>query len=219
MKNSIKGFLFHCEIEKRLSVKTIKAYKTDLNQFLVFQKDSDIESIEEIQKEELKAYILKISKLAPRTIKRKVATLKVFFNFHEFEETIFQNPFRKVKINLRMPMQLPSVMTLSEVEKILKTVKQSVTDVTDKSSFGYKEKIRNIAVLELLFATGLRVSELSSLKYDNILKDFSAIKVLGKGSKERNIPITNFYIKDALKKYHKVFKSEIEQSSFFLSTV
>lgn len=211
MTNKIALFLFHCEIEKKLTKKTLKAYSSDLEQFNKFLRNK---RAEEVKKEDIKAYLLELSKYAPRTIKRKVATLKAFFSYLEFEEDIEVNPFQKVRARIKLDTLLPNTLTIFEISSMLQKVYESKNKITNTSTYYYKEVIRNIAVLELLLASGIRVSELCSLKYRNITSDFSLVKVMGKGSKERIIPITNTATQKALKDNYLVFKKEIEHTSF-----
>jgi len=211
MTHEISLFLFHCEIEKKLNKKTLKAYSSDLEQF---NKFIEKKKVKEIKKEDLKAYFLELSKYAPRTIKRKIATLKAFFSYLEFEEEIDVNPFRKVRTKIKLDTLLPNTLTILEVSSMLQKAYDCKRSVTDTSAYIYKEVIRNIAVLELLLASGIRVSELCSLKYKNISPDFSLVKVMGKGSKERIIPITNSATQKALENNYLVFKAEIQNTSF-----
>jgi integrase/recombinase XerD len=211
---AISDFLFHCKIEKNLNPKTIKAYRTDLNQFINFLENTDIVKIEQIGKTELKTYLMQLSDFAPKTRRRKVATVKALFNYHEFEENITQNPFRKLKVKIKLPFQLPTVMTLKQIEKILSMSYQEKEAIGKTDSYSYAEKLRDIAVLELLFATGIRVSELCYLKATDIDSSFSKITVNGKGNKERTLPIPNKSVKKALKDYHSRFALAIHQYFF-----
>lgn len=213
---AISNFLFHCKIEKQLSDKTIKAYTTDLNQFRQFVLLQKVEQIEIIDKHVLKLYMQHLCKNAPKTIKRKLATAKVFFNFHEFEENIIANPFRKVKSNIKIPFQLPNVMDIRQVGCILEYAYESRNNLTNKLSFAYKERVRNIAVLELLFATGIRVSELCNIKHEDFANRYSAVTVNGKGNKQRVIPITNNFVVEALKECCLLFNSD-KGKHFFLN--
>ena len=215
IKNAVEKFIFHCNFEKKLSQKTIKAYKTDLSQFQEFVKKQNIKNdIVEIDKDNIKKYLQNISVFKPRTIKRKVATLKAFFNFLEFEEEIELNPFRKIRIQIKEPKQLPSVMNLTEVKSILKSAYRE-KNTKKHDTFSFKESIRNIAILELLFATGIRVSELTSLKPENVDLKSNYIKVNGKGSKERVIQLTNNETLSALKMYKRLFNNQIYEKDYF----
>jgi integrase/recombinase XerD len=213
---AINSFLFHCKIEKGLSTKTLKAYNTDLNQFLDFTSSKAIQDLASVDKFVLKEYAQHTSNLAPRSIKRKLATLKAFLSFHEFEENILTNPFHKVKLSIKLPKQLPKVMTIRQIEDILKAAYKSKEKIANINSYSYFEKNRDIAVLELLFATGIRVSELCTLQISQISKEFNMINVTGKGNKERIIPIVNKNVQAALKQYYKLFSSKIT-SNFFIN--
>ncbi len=212
MKPHITQFIFHCEIEKKLSPKTIKAYRLDLKQFSLFFKN---ETVDKLTKDDLKKYFLELSKYAPRTIRRKIATLKTFFSYLEFEEDIEINPFHKVRTKVKLDTTLPNTLSIQEIQHILKTIYNDEKTYSSVGGYKHKEVIRNIAVLELLLASGIRVSELCSLTMNNISPNFSLIKVMGKGSKERTIPITNNNTLNALQTNFKSFKSEIEHTSFF----
>ncbi|WP_046757686.1 tyrosine-type recombinase/integrase [Kordia jejudonensis] len=212
MKKEISFFLFHCEIEKKLSPKTLKAYETDLRQFATFLKTDDLTKI---TKDDLKLYLGILSKFASRTMKRKVATLKTFFSFLEFEEAIETNPFHKVRIKIKLEKLLPKILSIAEINAILKNVYAEKASVNTKNSYQYKEAIRNVAILELLLATGIRVSELCGLKKENIGANFETIRILGKGNKERNVPITNTATQEALQNNYLSFKTMIDTSSYF----
>jgi integrase/recombinase XerD len=211
MIEEVPSFLFHCEIEKKLTEKTLKAYQTDLSQFSKFLRQHEIELV---QKEELKKYLLELSKYSSRTMKRKVATLKAFYSYLEFEEKIEANPFRKVRVNIKLEQLLPETLTITEISSILKVAYLERLKVKDKRSYGYKEKARNIAILELLVASGMRVSELCSLRSYNVSVDFSSVKIMGKGKKERIIPITNAATQKALEENFQLFKEQIEATRF-----
>lgn len=213
----INKFLFHCKFEKNLSDKTIKAYTTDLKQFQEFiNKNHSINDIYKIGKDELKHYIQFISKFKPKTIKRKIASIKAMFNFLEFEEFIEINPFRKIKLRIKEPSILPKVMNLQEVTQLFNMAYQGLDKIRVKQHYyAYKEIIRDIAVLELLFGTGVRVSELCSLKNTDFGVNFSSIRVNGKGNKERIIQISNKDIKKALRNYYNYFSDIICDDNYF----
>lgn len=216
MKKTIDSFVFHCEYEKKLSHLTLKAYKIDLEQFKNFIRLNfgDIQ-IHEIKKLNIKAYIQHLSKHKAKTIKRKLATIKAMFNFLEFEEELDINPFRKIRINIKEPKNLPVVLSLKEVELILKSVYEKINNIANRDSYLYKQTIRDIAVIELLFATGVRVSKLCSLKIVNISNGFSNILVNGKGNKQRFIEISSPETQDILKKYYYFFKESIYSTGYF----
>jgi integrase/recombinase XerD len=214
----IKEFINHCIYEKNLSEKTIKAYSIDLaqlNTFIINEGHST--EIKMIDKMIIRQYLENLSSLKPKSIKRKVATLKTMFSYLEFEDKISSNPFRKMKINIHEPQKLPRIMDINEVNKILMTAYNKNNLNKNKNLFSFHESIRNTAVIELLYSTGARVSEIANLKLENINLSSGVITILGKGNKERVIQICNKEVLLLLKKYFSQFKSKIENSGgFFL---
>jgi len=218
IQKSINEFTFHCQYEKNLSSKTLKAYKIDLKQFLEFKNVEQL-SIKEIDKNILKQYIQQLFEISfkEKTIKRKLATLKAFFNYLEFDEQIVVNPFRKIRISIKEPKRLPKTLSMREIKKLLVYVyKMKNTTGTDK--YSYKAIVRDILILELLFATGMRVSEISNLKLLDMDMKTYIIRVIGKGDKERSIHICDSEIKTILKEYLKLFhQSEDKKEYLFIN--
>lgn len=215
--NAIEGFLFHCEFEKRLSEKTLKFYAIDLKQLESYvYLHYSITDVSKIGKEELKQYIQFISTFKPKTTKRKIATIKAMFNFLEYEDLIDSSPFRKLKISIKEPLVLPRVMNMEEASCLFSAAYRDLGQRgEEKNCYGYMEKVRDIAVLELLFGTGLRVAELCSLRSRDIGVGFSSVTVNGKGGKERCIQIVNENIISALSGYFLLFAKRIECQEFF----
>lgn len=210
-------FLTYCKVQKNLSSKTLKAYSIDSKQFLDFlAKYEDIKDVKDINKEVLRSFLQSLSdEYKIKTIKRKIACLKAFFNYLEFEDIIPINPFRKLKIKLKVPFNLPTVMTLSEVEALLKTVYNLIDNTSTQNTYTYKALLRDVAVLELLFATGLRVSELCTLKKNEVNIEDAYVKVSGKGEKERIVFIGNDDVKNALIAYINAFDQELKNYDYF----
>jgi integrase/recombinase XerD len=214
IQNSIDEFIFHCKYEKNLSHKTIKAYKIDLNQFLTYQ-DIKTLHIDRIDKNILKSYIQNLfnKNFKEKTIKRKLATLKAFFNYLEFDEQIVVNPFRKIKVSVKEPKRLPKTLNIKEIKKML-TYVYKLKDNVDKSKYTYKSIVRDTLILELLFATGMRVSEVSNLHLKDIDIKSGLISIIGKGDKERTIHICDMEIKNLLKEYLLLFEHDINKKKF-----
>lgn len=214
-----ENFIFHCRFEKGLSPKTIQTYTSDINQFTDLLSNKNYsKKLKKIDKVVLKEFLQLLSNKKPKTIKRKMAMLKALFNFLEFEDAIKINPFRKIQIQIKESKKLPSVLTISDVLKIFKTVYEVKIGISSHESYSFKEITRDIAVLELLFATGIRVSELCNLKVKNVGQNFSSIMVKGKGDKERIIQICNKETILALKEYIKKNKVIIEQTGYGCTT-
>lgn len=210
-----ESFIDHCKFEKNLSSKTIEFYTIDLKQFENFLKTNELPSLViEIDKFVLKDYLKHLSHFKPKTVKRKLATLKALFNFLEFEDVITINPFRKLRVKIKEPRILPTLMNAYEVKKIFKAAYAAKEELT-ASDTNYLVKIRDVAVLELLFATGIRVSELCDLKDQNINLHTGVISIYGKGRKERLIQVCNADVLSILREYRNLFEKQILECGFF----
>ena len=115
-----------------------------------------------------------------------------------------------MRIKIRESKNLPNVMNIQEIEKIIKSVYKAKQSIKNIESYAYAESIRNIAIIELLFATGARVSELSNLKEEFIDISSGSIKVMGKGNKERTIQVCNKESINAVKEYYTLFREKIK---------
>lgn len=211
LKTNILNYLIFCENQKRLDSKTIKSYKIDLSQFSEFQSNhySDF-----INPNLLEDYISRLHNFfKPKTVKRKIASLKAFFHYLEYKDVISINPFNKLQIKFREPVTLPKIIPLHAIEKFFSTLYEQMKFAS--TAFQKKCISRDIAVIELLFATGMRISELCSLRLSDIDFIEKNILIYGKGSKERLIQICNNDVMAALRNYHTSFKSEIDSSGYF----
>ena len=217
LHESIDLFLEHCEFEKNLSENTLQFYKIDLIQLLDFLKTESIVSTDQIDKKVIKAYVQTLSKFKPRTIKRKVASSKAYLNFLEFEDYILVNPYRKIKVRFKESMQLPTVLSFDEIKRLLITLKDQKDKVKNKQGLEYGQKLRDLTVFELLFATGMRVSELCGIRREDINLIDGSILVRGKGNKERMVQVCNEETMQILNDYNDLYKDRIEQIGFFLS--
>lgn len=216
VRQLVEDFIFHCQYEKNLSSLTLKAYKIDLEQFLNFiEKNLTSREIDLINNTVLKSYIKEIHETyKPKSIKRKLATLKAFFNHLEFEDIIQFSPFRKIKLNIKEGKQLPKTIEFEKIKTLFTHVYKLKNSPSSKTNHKYKAIVRDIAVLELLFSTGMRVSELSNLKKDDISLNDQWTKVNGKGNKERYIPICNPETLSALREYIKLFQRTIDKTGY-----
>lgn len=207
IKKLIKDFLFHCRVEKNLSIHTLKAYQLDLNQFFQFVSSNGRSiKIQHIDKKKLREYLQRLQETGKvKTVKRKIATLKALFKYLEFEDKIAVNPFHKMRIKIREPLVLPGVLTLNEIKTLFQTIYKARHQCEDRGTYTYKSIVRDISVLELLFATGIRVSELCHLKEEHVNLEQKYIQVNGKGSRERIIQICSPEIITILEEYIDLF--------------
>jgi len=190
----------------------------DLQQFSEFIHINNYSLIiQDIDKNILKLYLRSLYKFKPKTIKRKVATIKAFFNAMEFDEVIQINPLRKINIQIKEPLILPTVMNSEEIEKILKAALSNHL-INKPNTSKYLQSLRDIAIIELLFATGIRVSELCDLKVNNIDLETGIIKISGKGNKERMLQVCHAEALYSLRQYQTNLKTYITSNrTFFIN--
>ena len=201
------SFLNYCKNRKALDPKTVKAYSTDLKQFSVFTQNH-------FCKESICDYIAFLhNAFKPKTAKRKIASLKAFTHYLVVEDIIDTNPFDKIETAFREPVMLPRTIPFDTIKAILSAAYSELSAA--RTSYGIKSAVRNVAVLELLFATGARVSEICFLTPDTVNTTDYTIKIYGKGSKERIIQIENDDVKKAINNYQALFREEIISCGYF----
>lgn len=207
LNKNITAYLRYCAEQKTLSPKTTKAYKIDLTQFAAFSKG-------EFTRNSLSNYISHLHKqFEPKTAKRKIASLKAFAHYLMMQDIISVNPFDKIDVSFREPMVLPKTIPFNIIEKILANAYEGLQHC--RSDYSRRSSVRDIAVLEVLFATGARVSEICTLTPDAVDLLNHTIKIFGKGSKERIIQIENSDVLNALSKYYEAFHEDILAAGFF----
>lgn len=208
---SINDYLNYCRSQKRLDEKTLKAYRIDLTQF--YEKFPDAE-ITDITPTVLENFIAELHQnYKPKTVKRKIASLKAIFHYWEYREVLDRNPFNKIQIKFREPVILPKTIPLHTVETFLSTMYRQYTCA--KTDYQKQNTLRDIAVIELLFATGIRISELCSLKVTDVNLFDKTILIYGKGSKERRVQLGNEDVISILEKYKNSFKKQIQSCGHF----
>lgn len=211
LQSNINDYLNYCTSQKRLDTKTLKAYRIDLKQFTDFIPSTEPS---EITPNLLENYISFLhNNFKPKTVKRKIASLKALFHYFEYKDIIEYNPFNKLYIKFKEPVILPKVIPLSTIERLLSTI---YNQQINGNTFNKKHNsIRDAAVCELLFATGIRISELCSLHDNDIDLQNGIIKIYGKGSKERVLQIGNNATLKALTRYKSEFSDKINACDFF----
>jgi integrase/recombinase XerD len=219
LQSATADFLRHCRFEKNLSPKTLKAYSIDLHQLQRFLLSHDYPLlINDITKTQLRDFLEFIAGLKPRSIKRKIATVKALFNYLEFEDRVPVNPFRKMQIRIKENNAIPSVMDMREITKIFNAANRHRNGVKDRYSYQYLASLRDIVIIELLFATGARVSEIAGIRFENVNLATGSITIKGKGNKERLIHICNPETIAALKSYRSICTDRaIDTGGYFLA--
>jgi integrase/recombinase XerC len=195
----IIAFLKYLELEKRFSTHTTKAYKSDLLQFFAYLEEIySLTSIPEVRHFHIRAWIVELmqNKITPRSINRKLSTLKTYFKFLKRRKEIQENPMLKV-IAPKVGKRLPVVVKEVELENLF-----------EKINFGKGyAAVRDEMVMEMLYSTGMRRSELINLTPNDLDFFNNRVKVLGKGNKERLIPFAR-QLADRLENYLAIRNDE-----------
>ena len=207
LQEKVRPYLEYCTYRKELDAKTVKAYRIDLTQFFSYVQSTEPE------KETIEQYITELhKKYKQKTIKRKIASIKAFYSYLEEEELVEQNPFRKIKVKFKETIILPRIIPREEIEQLLNYIYASLSSL---SGIQYKHSLRDAAVIEVFFATGARVYEISNIRVENINLNSGLIRIMGKGGKERYIQISNTAVLDILRKYYAENEPEIKKSGYF----
>jgi len=210
MNGLLKSFLEYLSVEKGLAKNTIEAYKRDLTSYFYYLRTKNILNINCVNTTTIVSYLLLMQKSgkASSSISRACAAIKSFYQFLFKENMIKEDP----SVNLDAPKlehRLPKVLTIQEVEKLL-----SQPDMTNLLG------IRDRSILELLYSTGIRVSELTSINIDNVNLEAGFLRCIGKGSKERIIPvgaITLNYLRQYMSYARKQLLNGKESKILFLN--
>lgn len=204
MKN-IDEFLNYLEYERNYSNNTILAYQNNLEQFESFCKQENIKNIKDIDYNFIRKYMEYLYKknYTTSSINRMLSVLRSFFKYLNSENKIDNNPLNLIT-GPKLVRKLPKYLTINDVEKILAT-----PDLN--SDIG----IRDALILELLYVSGIRVSELVNIKINDINVSNKTIKIIGKGNKERIVFVGNRFL-ELLTKYYKIRHHFLKYSNDFL---
>lgn len=188
----LNDFCDYLKIDKRYSDLTVESYRTEIKGYLDFFKEKNIK-VKDIKNSDIKDYLAYIKKgeTSERTLAHNVSVIRTFYKFLLTQKVIERNPTEFLELP-KLRKKLPTVLSKEEVEKLLDI------DLTDCYSY------RNKAMLELLYSTGLRVSELVNLELSNIDLENCTLKTIGKGNKERIIPISDYalyYVEKYINEY------------------
>ena len=188
----LNDFCDYLKIDKRYSDLTVESYRTEIKGYLEFFKEKNIK-VKDIKNSDIKDYLTYIKKgeTSDRTLAHNVSVIRTFYKFLLTLKIIERNPTEFLELP-KLRKKLPTVLSKEEVEKLL--------DINLTDCYSY----RNKAMLELLYSTGLRVSELVNLELNNIDLENCMLKTIGKGNKERIIPISDYalyYVEKYINEY------------------
>lgn len=214
LQKEVEDYLQDCRYRKELNPKTLKAYQIDLGQFMQFLTDKKCVA----DKEGITSYLFHLhDTYKQKTTKRKIASLKAFFNYLEYEEKIESNPMNRVRVKFKEEKVLPRSVPYEMIEQLLTVMYSRCEQKRGMEKRRWQTiRIRNVAIVELLFMTGIRISELCDLRQEDVNLTEGTIRVYGKGSKERIIPIGNQEVLKLLREYDHCLQRR-EQSFFFLN--
>ncbi|OPY63464.1 MAG: Tyrosine recombinase XerD [Pelotomaculum sp. PtaU1.Bin065] len=172
-------YIYHLAVERGLAENTLVSYRLDLNGYLEFCRKRGLKSLEQVDKNVIMSYLfqLQLEGRSPATISRRLAAARSFYKYLVSEDILQKDPTADLEFP-KLAQKLPKVLTVEEVDTLL-----------GQPSISEPAGIRDKAMLELLYATGIRVSELVSLNLEHINLESGFIRCFGKGSKERIIPV------------------------------
>ena len=203
MKN-IDEFIIDLKYVKNYSDNTIKSYESDLREFQEYLNKKDISMV---NNDEIRKYFRTFDNKNERTLARTMSSMRAFYDYLIKKNIIKVNPMDDIN-GPKIGKYLPEVLTMDEVDRLL--------DITPKDAFTF----RNRCILELLYSTGIRISELVGLKLENLSLNDSLIKVMGKGSKERVVPlndITTDYLRDYITDVRPKMLKKVQTDYLFLN--
>lgn len=206
MQEYVQNYLEYCEYRKELDKNTLKAYRIDLRQYFEYVKD------EEISKSKIEKYITNLhKKYKQKTVKRKIASIRAFYAYLEDEEIIIENPMRRIRTKFKIENTLPRIISRGDIEKLINKMYEILREKKDARI----DILRDLLVIEVFFATGARVYEVSNIKIENIDLESGTIRFEGKGRKERVVQISDKSVCALLKHYYKENEEKICKCGFF----
>ena len=202
MDVEVDKFIEYLNRELNFSQATLKSYKLDLADFFSFLKKNDI-NYNNIDRYSVRKYLkyLDSKNLKNSTIARRISSIRSFYNYLLLQNKVSKNIFKSIR-NPKIEKKLPNYLNYEEIEEILENIDMST-----------KEGIKRRLIVEMFYATGIRVSELTNIKFKDIDMSNNTIRILGKGSKER-IVYYGEYTKKYLKKYLDIFEIKGEEFLF-----
>jgi integrase/recombinase XerD len=176
MNDYIKDYLDYLLIDKKYSNNTISSYKKDLDKYQTFLKNKDLNNI---NYDDVSLYLKSLHKMGQRSIARNISSLRSFYKYLLTEKIVKESPLELVELP-KIPKKLPKVLNEEDIDKLLGM------KLFDHYSY------RNKAIIELMYATGLRVSEVVNIKMSDLDISNAVLRTMGKGSKERILPLGDF---------------------------
>ena len=179
METHFHDFLTMLRVERNVSDHTMDAYNRDINQYLMYLGDLDLQNLSDVKSTHVRDYIrvLNDGGMAPASISRIISSIRTYYRFLSSENILNENPVLLIN-NPKLPKKLPDVLSEKEISLIINAIQES-------SKFYQRDK----AIIEMLYSCGIRVTELCNLEMSNLFIDEDLIRVMGKGNKERLLPL------------------------------
>ena len=179
METHFHDFLTMLRVERNVSNHTMDAYKRDINQYLMYLGDLDLQNLSDVKSTHVRDYIrvLNDGGMAPASISRIISSIRTYYRFLSSENILNENPVLLIN-NPKLPKKLPDVLSEKEISLIINAIQES-------SKFYQRDK----AIIEMLYSCGIRVTELCNLEMSNLFIDEDLLRVMGKGNKERLLPL------------------------------
>ena len=217
LDDSVHAFLNHCEFERNFSGHTVKAYRLDLCQFTRFTiQQGKSGTVTQVDRSLIREYSRTLHHYKPRTQRRKLAVVKSLFGFLEREGVVESNPAKSLRLDIRLGRLLPRTVGLSTLQAFFRELYAN-RDRRFRQARCSALAVRDIALFEVMFSSGMRVSEISNLRMATVDLDRRAILVRGKGNKERLIPICDVEVHSALVAYLSLQEGLRSADSFFFT--
>ena len=212
---AIEIFIRVCRDERSLSRHTEKAYRIDLSQFAGFVLAQRPARLNEITRTDVGGFLAQLSTLKPRSVRRKLAVLKSFFSHFERESIIEASPTRLIRLNIRSGRRLPRSVGIEYIKGLFSHIRKRAEqcDCPQKKAI----LLRDHAVFEILFFSGMRVGELANLTMSGLDKEKLSILVPGKGNRERVIPICSKPVARILNRYLALREKQDGEPFLFLN--
>ena len=210
METHFHDFLTMLRVERNVSVHTMDAYKRDINQYLMYLGNLDFKNLSDVKSTHVRDYIrvLNDGGMAPASISRIISSIRTYYRFLSSENILNENPVLLIN-NPKLPKKLPDVLSEKEISLIINAIQES-------SQFYQRDK----AIIEMLYSCGIRVTELCNLEMSNLFIDEDLIRVMGKGNKERLLPLgarSKKYVSDYIKHSRNSYIKKSRSSFLFVS--
>ena len=205
MKSDKISYFRFIQLEKSLAGNSVYAYERDINRYVKFLEEHGIKNFDQVEEQHVSKFVrtLRELELSPKSVSRNISSLKGLHKFLVGEKRTQFDPTQNIELP-KKGKHLPDVLSIEEIDQILDAANPAAETATE---FVWRDR----AILETLYATGIRVSELTGLTQANVLEEQQLVRVFGKGSKERLVPIGEFALK-WINKYKRRLRVRLAQS-------